>query len=576
VDNDCDGLTDEDLGTVTCGLGVCQHTVQACKDGKQVQCDPLSGASEETCGDGLDNDCDGVKDTQCGPDLAGTCVGKLCCDKPCTGTCAACQPAGIDVAICTAHAGGSDPDKDCGVYHCSGSGVTGTGSSECFAACEELDYALYCKPGYHCDAAVCVADVAPGGACDEDTDCTSLACRMDWDGQGTFCAADATSCVDDDGGQVGQRGDGWVECDLPDAWRRCDKGNWLPAAPAGATQCGAATCNGGCGYVTDEDNACVSGDTLGVGGGCEVGDLGKGFVCADCGDLTAHAGGCDAGVDACSIACGAECTKGQTKDAGVDACYPDADGNAYNRIDVCALTGSDCAWSDDGHASDTLAKDCGAFDCTAAGVCLTDCAGDNSKCNTGAFCKDGSCLDLASALPWKPSGNYWVLTKSDGTWFGGNDCPGNFWGVNEPTVSGVPFVVGPYMAGGGSQLAGILPNVYVPVPFGSWTVKSVYTIFPGGRCSGQPLNVTFKYTDGSTATTGTANIPHDCGYGGSWSGSNFNITGEGNYGGPCCAYWYMGQFLNPNPGKKVASFSFYYYDGCGGSYSGQMWAATVD
>jgi hypothetical protein len=63
LDNDCDGLADEDLGQTACGLGVCAHTVANCLDGELQVCDPLQGKQPETC-DGLDNDCDGKSDEE--------------------------------------------------------------------------------------------------------------------------------------------------------------------------------------------------------------------------------------------------------------------------------------------------------------------------------------------------------------------------------------------------------------------------------------------------------------------------------------------------------------------------------
>ena len=65
ADNDCNGLTDEGLGTTTCGLGICQHTQPVCAQGTSTQCDPLAGAGEEIC-DGQDNDCDGKTDEEMG------------------------------------------------------------------------------------------------------------------------------------------------------------------------------------------------------------------------------------------------------------------------------------------------------------------------------------------------------------------------------------------------------------------------------------------------------------------------------------------------------------------------------
>jgi hypothetical protein len=79
LDNDCDGSADEDLGTTTCGLGVCEHTIDNCIGGVTQVCDLFEGASAETC-DNLDNDCDGAVDeeltrsTICG---VGICSGNI-------------------------------------------------------------------------------------------------------------------------------------------------------------------------------------------------------------------------------------------------------------------------------------------------------------------------------------------------------------------------------------------------------------------------------------------------------------------------------------------------------------------
>jgi hypothetical protein len=57
LDNDCDGVADENLGTITCGFGICQHIVTNCVDGQTQECDPMQGSVDEVC-DGLDNNCD--------------------------------------------------------------------------------------------------------------------------------------------------------------------------------------------------------------------------------------------------------------------------------------------------------------------------------------------------------------------------------------------------------------------------------------------------------------------------------------------------------------------------------------
>ena len=60
-DNDCDGEIDEELGMLTCGMGVCANEVAACEDGAVGFCQPLANGGDETC-DELDNDCDGLTD----------------------------------------------------------------------------------------------------------------------------------------------------------------------------------------------------------------------------------------------------------------------------------------------------------------------------------------------------------------------------------------------------------------------------------------------------------------------------------------------------------------------------------
>ena len=70
LDNDCDGKTDDELGQTTCGQGVCFHTVQNCDVGQAVQCDPFQGAANEIC-DGKDNDCNGLPDDGLGTTTCG-------------------------------------------------------------------------------------------------------------------------------------------------------------------------------------------------------------------------------------------------------------------------------------------------------------------------------------------------------------------------------------------------------------------------------------------------------------------------------------------------------------------------
>jgi hypothetical protein len=91
VDDDCDGLIDEDFVVTpsTCGLGECESTGQVqCVNGVvEDTCTPGTPGTEgpegdPTCSGGLDEDCDGLIDTA-DPD----CGGMACADWPDKGSC---------------------------------------------------------------------------------------------------------------------------------------------------------------------------------------------------------------------------------------------------------------------------------------------------------------------------------------------------------------------------------------------------------------------------------------------------------------------------------------------------------
>jgi len=66
IDDDCDGQTDEGLEVAPCALqaGVCAGSLTGCQDGQWLVCDygPAFEPGAETSCDGLDNDCDGLTD----------------------------------------------------------------------------------------------------------------------------------------------------------------------------------------------------------------------------------------------------------------------------------------------------------------------------------------------------------------------------------------------------------------------------------------------------------------------------------------------------------------------------------
>jgi hypothetical protein len=107
LDNDCDGATDEELGTISCGEGVCATEAEICVDGAPGECAPLDIAAKEKC-DGLDNDCDGVTDEELGTIACG--FGECATEVPAcdAGAVGFCEPLNIAIAeIC------DDLDNDC-------------------------------------------------------------------------------------------------------------------------------------------------------------------------------------------------------------------------------------------------------------------------------------------------------------------------------------------------------------------------------------------------------------------------------------------------------------------------------
>jgi hypothetical protein len=91
-DDDCNGKIDDRARTDPCGQGVCAALLKSCIGGAQAACDyvanppPSYNAAGDICGDGLDNDCNGLVDDTCPCTVAAT--------QPCwNGPPAAC-PAG--------------------------------------------------------------------------------------------------------------------------------------------------------------------------------------------------------------------------------------------------------------------------------------------------------------------------------------------------------------------------------------------------------------------------------------------------------------------------------------------------
>ncbi len=101
LDNDCNGDIDESLGTTTCGLGPCAHTVENCVGGINQICDPFEGSVAEICLSGEDENCDGTID-----EAICSCVTGLSCDTGSLGVCGpgqtTCPGGPTGAAVCEA------------------------------------------------------------------------------------------------------------------------------------------------------------------------------------------------------------------------------------------------------------------------------------------------------------------------------------------------------------------------------------------------------------------------------------------------------------------------------------------
>ncbi len=61
IDNNCNGMKDENLGNLTCGIGACYRTINSCVNGIEKECvqgEPL----QEICGNSIDENCNGVNE----------------------------------------------------------------------------------------------------------------------------------------------------------------------------------------------------------------------------------------------------------------------------------------------------------------------------------------------------------------------------------------------------------------------------------------------------------------------------------------------------------------------------------
>ena len=356
LDNDCDGLTDEDSGSATCGKGNCFHTVPNCANGEPVACDPLEGAAEEVC-DGEDNDCDGKTDEE-QPKLA-------CGTGQCFHTVPSCS-GGVE-QVCDAFQGATKEVCDGQDNDCDGATDEDLGQTTCgLGGCEHTvdncvgGVSQLCNPLVGAAEEVCDAvDNNCNGLIDDGLGVASC-------GQGQ-CLHAVVSCID---GQP-------QECDPLD----------------GAE---AEVCDG-------EDNDC------------------NGLVDEGLAELTCGLGECAHSAPACVEGEAQECDPLEgAVDESCDGLDDDCDGTVdEDFLDTNDDEEADCIDDDDDGDGDPDETDCAPLDPTvhnaASEICFNDVDDDcDGEVDTGDGCVLESCKALHAAYAELASGTYTIDPDGEG------------------------------------------------------------------------------------------------------------------------------------------------------------------
>jgi len=338
VDDNCDGAADEDYAPVGCGVGACAAE-SACADGVEQACQPAAGAADDATCDGVDDDCSGEADEDyvpvgCG---VGACASQTACVAGAVEACVEGQPLSDTDATCD----GIDDD-------CSGEADEEYAPEGCGVGA--------CAAQSTCEGGVEQA-CQPGAAAADDVTC---------DGIDDDCNGEA----DEDYLPVGC-GDG--VCAAESACAAGVEQACQPGQPEAADD---ATCDGvdqDCSGEADEDF---------VGDGCGVGACAAQAQCQDgqvvaCqpGQPAANDATCDGVDDNCNgladedyqpEGCGdGVCASESACEGGVElACEP-GQRNAQDDAN-CDAIDDDCSGEAD---EDYAPVDCGVGACASQSAC---------------------------------------------------------------------------------------------------------------------------------------------------------------------------------------------------------------